>query len=227
MTEASVVVDGTISVKILSPDKISLALHPNNGGASSSFSLERLGASTIHFSFRSYANDVRVVKPLVGPWQLGISRFSGSGTLAGSSISSTMHNAFNPHQSRYAPAQMRAVVVGYKYHRAPHGAYSTLNMTIQITESNAKNCSPGDRGTLKLLDTTAKLKNGKNGDAVGLHWPQRPLPDVRAGLDQRRWRREDEPQPRRTARRRPVGDREDLELGCKQEKGQGYVCLAA
>jgi hypothetical protein len=181
VTEASVVVDGTIAITIVSPDKISLALHPNNGSNSSSFSLERHGVSAIRFSFRGYANDVRVVPPLVGPWQLGFARFSGSGTLAGSSISSTMYDSFEPHSSRYAPAHMHAEVLGYSYRRGPHGAYSILEMTIQITETNAKNCAPGDRGTLKLLDTTAKLKNGKRGDAIALHWLNGRCPTFEQG----------------------------------------------
>ena len=180
VTEGSVVVDGTITITILSSDKISLTLHPSNG-TSSSFNLERVGATAIHFSFKGYANDVKVVAPLVGPWQLGYSRFSGNGTLSGSSISSTMYNSFEPHSPRYAPAHMHAEVIGYKYHRAPHGAYSTLDMTIQITETNAKNCVPGDRGTLKLLQTTAKLKNGKYGDAIGLHWLNGRCPTFEQG----------------------------------------------
>ena len=180
VTEASLVVDGTITITIVSPDKISLALHPNSG-SNSSFSLERHGVSAIHFSFRGYANDVRVVPPLVGPWQLGFARFSGSGALSGSSFSSTMYNSFEPHSSRYAPAHMHAEVIGYNYQRGPHGAYSILEMTIQITETNARNCVPGDRGTLKLLDTTAKLKNGHYGDAIALHWLNGRCPTFEQG----------------------------------------------
>ena len=105
----------------------------------------------------------------MGPWQLGFSHFNGSGTL-GSTFTSTMYNTFAPHSSRYAPAHMHAIVVGYSYYRAPHGRYRTLNMTIEVTETNAKVCARGDRGTLKLLQTTQRLKNGAFGDAVGLSW---------------------------------------------------------
>jgi hypothetical protein len=168
VTEASVVVDGTITITIVSPGKISLRLHSNNG-TTSSFSLER-GVPTIHFSFTGYANDVKVVPPLVGPFQLGHSRFSGSGTLSGASISSTMYDSFVPRFSRYPLAHMYAEVISYSYYPAQHDKYSTLGMTVRITETNAKNCASGDRGTLKLLHTTARLKNGALGDAIGLHW---------------------------------------------------------
>lgn len=137
-------------------------------------------ASTVQFSFHAYANDVRVVPPLVGRWQLGFSHFNGSGTL-GATLSSTMSNTFAPHSSRYPFASMSAVVVGYSYYSAPGGAYKTLDMTIEVTATNAKFCARGDRGTLKLLQTTQRLKNGALGDAVGLSWPTGRCPTFYQG----------------------------------------------
>jgi len=136
--------------------------------------------TAVKFSFHTYANDVRVVPPLVGPWQLGFSHFIGSGTL-GSTFSSSLYNTFAPHSLRYPFVHLSAVVVGYSYYSAPNGSYKTLDMTIQVTDSNAKFCTRGDRGTLKLLQTTQRLKNGALGDAVGLSWPSGRCPTFYQG----------------------------------------------
>lgn len=47
------------------------------------------GQSTITFSFKGYANNVRVRPPLVGAFQLGVSRISGSGSLAPGKLTGT------------------------------------------------------------------------------------------------------------------------------------------
>ena len=74
---------------------------------------------TIAFSFHGYANNVKVVAPLVGPYQLGVARIRGSGTLGGGA-SGTAIDFGTPLYPRYKPASMRAEVIGYlRLHR--HG----------------------------------------------------------------------------------------------------------
>jgi hypothetical protein len=46
--------------------------------------------ATVRFSFTTYANNVKVVAPLVGPWQLGTARLRGSGALGGGALRGTI-----------------------------------------------------------------------------------------------------------------------------------------
>ena len=105
---------------------------------------------------------------------------------------------------------MSAVVVGYSYYGAPGGAYKTLDMTIEVTATNAKFCARGDRGTLKLLQTTQRLKNGALGDAVGLSWPAGRCPTFYQGWINADGGAKTSPPRRRPAERRPMGDRQHL-----------------
>jgi hypothetical protein len=123
-------------------------------------------ASTIRFSFRTYANNVRVRAPLVGPWQLGVARLTGSGTLGSGGLQADIRDSSQPLYSRYKAASMHAQVLGYSYLRAAHGASTTLKMTIAITQTNAAKCAPGDMGTLTLYESAEKLSNGQRSDYV-------------------------------------------------------------
>jgi hypothetical protein len=123
--------------------------------------------STITFSYQTYANNVRVVAPLVGRWQLGVARQHGSGVAASGSIVGTNDPLF----SRYPNTFLRAQVVAYSFFGAAHDAYKKLTLTIQVTSSSEPNCDAGTRGTLILYDSAQALDNGERSDYVIVHWP--------------------------------------------------------
>ena len=129
-------------------------------------------AATVQFSFQTYANNVKVVAPLVGRWQLGTARLHGSGTL-GSDVQGTIVDFTGPLYSRYAPASMRAQVIGYHYVRSTHGAFTKLTLTVEITSATngGPRCEPGVRGTVTLFDSKAPRPNGQPNDTVTIgHW---------------------------------------------------------
>jgi hypothetical protein len=123
------------------------------------------GADTIHFSFKGYANNVRVVPPLVGKWQLGKARIHGSGVL-GSGVQGSVIGANTP--LYYPPSAFRAEVVAYRYVRAAHNAYRRLKLTIEITSVSGTNaeCVAGTRGKMTLYDSAKKLSNGERSDYI-------------------------------------------------------------
>jgi len=166
-------------------------------------------ASTIHFSFQGYANNVKVIAPLVGPWQLGVARIRGSGTLGSGQLRGVIADVTDPLYSRYKPASMRAEVIGYSYVGGAHGAYTKLTLTVEITSAaqGGPRCEPGTRGIVTLYDSAAKLSNGERSDYVVMgRWAA--LPDLRPGVDERGRRPADQPRARRPAARRPVGRRQ-------------------
>jgi len=125
-------------------------------------------ASTIHFSLQGYANNVKVVAPLVGPWQLGVARIRGSGTLGSGQLRGVIVDVTDPLYSRYKPASMRAEVIGYSYVGGAHGAYTKLTLTVEITSAaqGGPRCEPGTRGIVTLYDSAAKLSNGERSEYV-------------------------------------------------------------
>src|SRR4051794_28716935 len=119
--------------------------------------------ATIRFSFQTYANNVKVVAPLVGPWQLGTARLHGSGRVGDGAFIGTAVDFTDPLYSRYEPASMRAHVVGYSYLGGAHGAFSKLTLTIEIdsaTNGGAR-CDPRGPRALTLYDPKAPLANGR------------------------------------------------------------------
>jgi hypothetical protein len=165
ITEGSLSVNGTMTFTIQTPDKLSVSYRQSNG-VGGTFTLVRKAHRAIRFSFRGYANNVKVVRPLVGDFQLGIARIHGTGTLSSSSIDGTIDGSNHPLFTRYAPNSMRAQVVGYSYHQAAHGTSTTLQLTIQITQTDAPRCAAGDRGTLTLYESGKKLSNGQRSDHI-------------------------------------------------------------
>ena len=131
-------------------------------------------AGDLRFSFRTYANNVRVVKPLVGPWQLGVARLRGSGRIgAGSDFGGTAAGQTQPKFSRYPAASLHARVVGYHLAAGAHDAFRKLTLTVEITAASngGETCDPGVRGTITLYDSKAKLDNGQPSDYVVMgHW---------------------------------------------------------
>jgi hypothetical protein len=129
-------------------------------------------ALTIAFSFQGYANNVKVVAPLVGPYQLGVARIRGSGTLGGG-VSGTVIDIGTPLYPRFKPASMRAAVFGYHYVGGAHGAFTKLTLNIEIVSAanGGPNCVHGTRGILTLYDSDAKLSNGETSDYIVMgHW---------------------------------------------------------
>jgi hypothetical protein len=130
-------------------------------------------AATITFSFQTYANNVKVVAPLVGRWQLGTARLRGSGRLGDGDLRGTIVDVTDPLYSRYPPASMHAKVTGYNYTAAAHGAYTKLTLNVEITSATngGLRCNPGVRGLVTLYDSAAKLSNGERSDYVVMgHW---------------------------------------------------------
>lgn len=129
-------------------------------------------SSTITFSFQTYANNVRVVAPLVGPWQLGTAKLHGSGTL-GDGIRGAIVDFTDPLYARYPAASMRAQVIGYHYVGGAHGSFIKLTLNVEITSATngGPNCDPGVRGIVTLYNSAARLSNGESSDYVVMgHW---------------------------------------------------------
>lgn len=139
-------------------------------------------AAVPDWSFRAYANDVRVVPPLVGDWQLGKSRIHGRGIGFDGSITDT----WEPARSKYSPARMRAHVTGYKHQVGPHGRWVKLVLSIVIDSTDSPGCAAGDTGKLRLLDSKATLDNGHPADAVSMWWANGRCPGFVQG-----WTNED------------------------------------
>jgi hypothetical protein len=129
-------------------------------------------ALTIHFSFSTYANNVRVVAPLVGRWQLGTAHLKGSGEL-GSGADGMIVGFGDPLLPRYGNSSLRAQVISYRYQGGAHGAFDKLVLTVQVLSASngGPRCDPGVQGTVTLYDSDAKISNGENADYVVMgHW---------------------------------------------------------
>lgn len=126
------------------------------------------------FSFRTYANNVRVVAPLVGPWQLGIARAHGAGDFKvcdGKFVGNpgSISITFNPHGPKYADRSVKAKVIGFNSTIGAHQTYEQLTLKVQVTGSSHADeghCPLGLQGTITLYDSDEKLGNGKNSDHV-------------------------------------------------------------
>jgi len=133
------------------------------------------------WSYRGYANDVRVAPPLVGAFQLGTSHSHGSGV----GLSGTAGTHFTPkNQARYGgPYSFTASVNGYHYRATAHNVTKTLVLDVTITTTNGPRCSVGDTGTLTLIDSSRKLSNGERADKAGYAWDNGRCPGFVQGWD--------------------------------------------
>jgi hypothetical protein len=129
--------------------------------------------STITYSYSTYANNVRVVEPLVGRWQLGVAKQHGSGTLTSTSSDGLLVGTNIPLYEKYPRTSLRAEVMGYSFFQAAHAVYTKITLTVQVTSSNEPNCEAGTRGTVVLYDSDSKLSNGESSDYVAVRWPAR------------------------------------------------------
>lgn len=127
------------------------------------------GSGTTDFSFRGYANNVRVVPPLVGDFQLGKATIRGSGTLgSGSALHGTVRADTEPRRARYEPASLRARVIGYRFSSTAHGVTRRVELIVEVV--SARNggpaCEAGVRGTIEIVDSAARLDNGQRRDRI-------------------------------------------------------------
>jgi hypothetical protein len=124
--------------------------------------------ATIHFTFTGYANNVRVRPPLVGAFQLGVSKIHGSGTLGPGTVLGSYVDTDDPLYSRYPFSWLRAKIVGYSFYQAPHAKFTKITATVEITSSSRPKleCEPGMRATLTVYDSNDELSNGKPSDYV-------------------------------------------------------------
>lgn len=140
---------------------------------------------TTHFSFKGYANNVKVVEPLVGPWQLGKAITRGSGYIGeGSNFGGSIHTHNYPKYERYPDADLKADIIGYHYLIGPHNTYRKATFTIEVTRAvnGGERCVPGVRGKLKLLDSKAELSNGQPADYIlTQHWANDACPSFVQG----------------------------------------------
>ncbi len=127
----------------------------------------------IHFSFRTYANNVRVVPPLVGRFQLGTAISYGSGVLnpdgsvASGGVIRTVNRNTNP---RITSSIWARVLSG---RRSFGSGFVSLRLVVEVTGSNSpQNCVVGTRGSIVLVDDDRPIGNGQTGDSVRSAYPR-------------------------------------------------------
>lgn len=140
------------------------------------------GCGPASWSFRTYSNDVAVVSPLVGDYQLGVSRSNGSGKGGSGRFTTT----WNPRRTKYREATLRGKVVGAKSSTGPGGRGTRLVLTVEVVDTDARRCAAGDRGRIELLDLEDRLSNGKSSDRVSVSWAHGRCPTFVQG-----WSNED------------------------------------
>jgi len=122
------------------------------------------------WSVQAYANNVRVLPPLIGKWQLGKFHLRGSGTLgpngaASGTISDTDDNT-SPAMRLFANMKVIGGVLSQQ------GDAQTLTLTVVVTSSDLVHgeCPAGLRGTVVLISNPDKLSNGQNSDGFTENW---------------------------------------------------------
>jgi hypothetical protein len=173
VVEGATDVHGTMRFTINSASSITVTYHQANG-VGGTIPLTRAAQSAPRWSYRGYANDVKVAPPLVGPFQLGVSHSSGSGTGA----QGTVTTRFTPkNQQRYGgPYSFTASVTSFSYHASAHGTTKKLVLHVTITQTNGPKCQSGDTGTLTLTDSSKKLSNGERQDKAEFAWDHARCP---------------------------------------------------
>lgn len=130
------------------------------------------GTAWKSFSVKSYANNVAVVAPLVGRWQLGVFRLTGSGRVSSSGkCTGTLHDTDDPMFARYPNSGLTAKVLGCTYSTA--GLSQTLVLRVKIVSvypRGPRRCRVGQKGTLTIIDNPGILSNGKDMDAFTETW---------------------------------------------------------
>lgn len=135
------------------------------------------GASaTVTFRMSGYANNVRD-RPR---YQLGVTRFSGRGSVGGSMTGGTTTRNFPTY---YPDNSMSTEIIGYSYTAAPHGGRKRLVLSVRVTASSSEiNCQVGTQGTVTLVDDRSLMRNGQNKDRITTIFPVDRCPTFVQGV---------------------------------------------
>lgn len=127
--------------------------------------------SRIEFSFRGYANNVRVVPPLIGEFQLGRSNYRGSGTadLATGLITGSLVDDDDLKRSTYRITEAFERVISVR-RRTDH-VRVVLRVRVART-SHSRSCPVRTRGTLEIIDHEGRLENGQLRDSIAVAHPR-------------------------------------------------------
>lgn len=120
----------------------------------------------IDFEFEAYANNVRVVPPLVAEFQLGVSRLSGRGTIRDGRVTGSFRDT---DRLRLGTRSLDARIVDGTYREI--GSTRLLSLRVEITASShpSDECAPGLTGLLEIQDSPDSLPgNGQPNDFVRL-----------------------------------------------------------
>lgn len=142
-------------------------------------------ASPTRWSVRAYANNVRVVAPLIGAYQLGKFTLSGSGAIAANgAVTGTLSDVDHNTQPAITLFVKMRVVSGTL---STSGPATTLTLTVEVTSSDrAKGeCPTGQTGTVVLTENPTLLPNGQNSDFFTEKWSNPPFCGHVHGTDNR------------------------------------------
>jgi hypothetical protein len=130
----------------------------------------RKSPAVTKWSVTAFANNVRVLAPLVGKWQLGKFHLRGSGSLGKSGTATGTISDVDDLTSPPNRLFVNMNVIGGQL--TQQGAALILTLTVQITNADHVNGeSPnGLRGTVVLISDPTKLPNGKNSDGFTETW---------------------------------------------------------
>lgn len=145
-------------VVLLAGEVPSAATQARSGGA--------LPDGPIEFRFSAHANNVRVLPPLVGEWQLGVSRLSGRGEIRDGAVTGTFTDTDDLTRGTRS---LTATIEDGTFVEV--GGTRRLTLTVRITRSShpADECAPGLTGLLELQDSPDPLPgNGQPNDFVRL-----------------------------------------------------------
>jgi hypothetical protein len=121
-------------------------------------------SANISYSFQGYANNVKVLPPLVGRWQLAVVHIHGSGNVGSNAY---FQSRIQPHTESIPAAAITARITGYSYYQAAHDTYRKLEFTVQVTFSREpRGCAVGATGKLTIYDTDSRISNGERGDYI-------------------------------------------------------------
>jgi len=138
------------------------------------------------FSVSTYANDVRVRPPLVGWYQLCLSRLNGSGwygpsgAVAFGTFTQSISCPSRPGGPRDSDHSISHEIINgtVTVKTSPAGPVRTLQGQIRVTSSRRPDlCPVGQVGNLTLRDSPQRIANGQNADFAQTLWPGDPCPD--------------------------------------------------
>lgn len=169
-------VAGQLSLVML--DAISSASDNSGAITVQLFDLGAAPARKITFALNSYVNNVRGLPR----YQLGVSRFRGSGELWGQSMLGDIGDSDD--LTFYNLEDVHMKVVGYSYSSTPHAVRQVLKLTVEITSNNrVEHCPIGTRGTVTIVDDKHRMRaNNGTKDSVAIHFPSPPCPTHNHGV---------------------------------------------